>query len=134
LYVKSLLTGYSECTVATRRIVLVWTTKHPDHLEWIKPWTDEISAINGSIQVLEAKMFISRPLGCGDVYISSSIFELIRGRPDLDTLIAREQEHQTGAMAVSVCGPGELGDGVRYIVRKLQRWSTIDLLEEAFSW
>jgi hypothetical protein len=86
------------------------------------------------MQVLEAKMYISRPLSCGEVYISSSIFEIIRGRPNLDMLITAEQEHQTGAMVVSVCGPGELGDDVRYIVRKLQRWSTIDLLEEIFSW
>lgn len=43
-------------------------------------------------------------------------------------------EEQVGAMAVSVCGPGAMGDDVREAVRGVQERKTVDLFEETFSW
>lgn len=41
---------------------------------------------------------------------------------------------QTGAMAVSVCGPGGMSDEVRKVVRDVQgSRKTVDFYEEAFS-
>lgn len=42
--------------------------------------------------------------------------------------------NQVGAMAVSVCGPGGMGDDVRRAVRERQGGRVMDLYEESFSW
>ena len=52
----------------------------------------------------------------------------------MQTVLEKEKEDQIGAMAVSVCGPGGLGDSVREAVRNVQGEKTVDLFEETFSW
>lgn len=56
------------------------------------------------------------------------------GRPCVWSLLEKEKSEQIGALAVSVCGPGGLGDSVREAVRRVQGEKTVDLFEEAFSW
>lgn len=56
------------------------------------------------------------------------------GKPCCKSLLENEKAEQIGAMAVSVCGPGGLGDSVREAVRDVQGEKTVDLFEEAFSW
>lgn len=56
------------------------------------------------------------------------------GKPCFKTLLENEKAEQVGALAVSVCGPGGLGDSVREAVRNVQGEKTVDLFEEAFSW
>lgn len=56
------------------------------------------------------------------------------GKPDFRGVLEKEKAEQIGALAVSVCGPGGLGDSVREAVRNVQGEKTVDLFEEAFSW
>lgn len=56
------------------------------------------------------------------------------GKPCIQSVLEKEKAEQIGAMAVSVCGPGGLGDSVREAVRNVQGEKTVDLFEEAFSW
>lgn len=56
------------------------------------------------------------------------------GKPDVGALIAKEQEHQVGAMAISVCGTGGLSDDVRRSMRDRCESTEMDFFEEAFSW
>lgn len=56
------------------------------------------------------------------------------GKPCMQSVLEKEKEDQIGAMAVSVCGPGGLGDSVREAVRNVQGEKTVDLFEETFSW
>jgi hypothetical protein len=42
------------------------------------------------------------------------------GRPDIRTIVNEEVKGAVGAMAVSVCGTGTIGDEVRSVVRGLQ--------------
>lgn len=56
------------------------------------------------------------------------------GKPCFQSLLENEKAEQVGALAVSVCGPGGLGDNVREAVRNVQGEKTVDLFEEAFSW
>ncbi|EKV04259.1 Ferric-chelate reductase, putative [Penicillium digitatum PHI26] len=56
------------------------------------------------------------------------------GKPCIQSVLEKEKEEQIGAMAVSVCGPGGLGDSVREAVRSVQGEKTVDLFEETFSW
>jgi hypothetical protein len=56
------------------------------------------------------------------------------GKPCFQSMLESKKARQVGAMAVSVCGPGGLGDSVRAAVRDVQGEKTVDLFEEAFSW
>lgn len=133
-YVRDLVAGYSEGTVATRRLLLVWTIQSPEHLEWIRPWMTEILGMDRRRDVLRIMLFVSQPRSTKEIHSPSSTVQMFPGRPNIDTLLGLEQEQQVGAMAVSVCGPGALSDEVRRAVRARQSRSSIDLIEEAFSW
>ncbi|PLN79544.1 ferric reductase [Aspergillus taichungensis] len=56
------------------------------------------------------------------------------GKPCFGEIVDDETAQQVGAMAVSVCGPGGMGDDVRRTVRSKQGTTTVDLYEETFSW
>ncbi|KAM0303531.1 hypothetical protein HYE67_003604 [Fusarium culmorum] len=133
-YIKHLVEGFSEGTVATRRILLVWTIQTPEHLEWIRPWMTEILGMDKRRDVLRIMLFVSQPRSTKEIHSPSSTVQMFPGRPNINTLLGMEQEHQVGAMAVTVCGPGALSDEVRLAVRNRQDRSHIDFIEEAFTW
>jgi predicted ferric reductase len=56
------------------------------------------------------------------------------GRPKIGHLLQSEVKEQTGAMCVTVCGPGGLADNVREAVRSVQDVSMVDFIEESFTW
>lgn len=133
-YVQHLVSGFSEGTVATRKVLLVWTIQSPEHLEWIRPWMTEILAMDKRRDVLRIMLFVSQPRSTKEIHSPSSTVQMFPGRPNIETLLSMEQEHQVGAMVVSVCGPGALGDEVRRAVRARQDRTNIDFIEEAFTW
>jgi predicted ferric reductase len=133
-YVKDLVAGYNDGTVATRRVLLVWTIQSPEHLEWIRPWMTEILGMERRRECLRIMLFVSQPRSTKEIHSPSSTVQMFPGRPNIDTLLSMEQEQQVGSMAVTVCGPGTLSDEVRRVVRSRQSRSTIDFIEEAFSW
>jgi len=133
-YVRELVAGYAAGTVATRKILLVWTIQSPEHLEWIRPWMTEILGMDKRRDALRIMLFVSQPRSTKEIHSPSSTVQMFPGRPNIETLMSMEQEQQIGAMAVSVCGPGTLSDEVRRVVRRRQSRSSIDFIEEAFSW
>lgn len=60
-YVKHLVEGYAAGTVAARKVVLVWVTRSPEYLEWIRPWMMQILAMEKRREVLLIKLYITRP-------------------------------------------------------------------------
>jgi predicted ferric reductase len=56
------------------------------------------------------------------------------GKPSFAEVVDVEMAQQVGAMAVSVCGPGGLGDDVRQAVRERQNGQLVDFYEDTFSW
>ncbi len=56
------------------------------------------------------------------------------GRPNVEALVEAEARGRVGAMAVSVCGPGQLADDVRGAVRRGMGGRNVDFLEEGFGW
>ncbi|PYH41643.1 ferric reductase family protein [Aspergillus saccharolyticus JOP 1030-1] len=58
------------------------------------------------------------------------------GKPCFRDILAVEMAQQVGAMAVSICGPGAMGDDVRRTVRECQGRGPlkVELFEESFSW
>ncbi|KAI2470570.1 ferric reductase like transmembrane component-domain-containing protein [Annulohypoxylon bovei var. microspora] len=133
-HVRDLVTGYANGTVATRKVILVWIIQSPEHLEWIRPWMTEILAMDKRRDVLRIMLFVSRPRSTKEIHSPSSTVQMFPGRPNIETLIGMEAEQQVGTMGVSVCGPGALSDEVRLAVRRRQYDTSIDFIEEAFSW
>lgn len=133
-YVRELVRGYGEGTVAARKVILVWIIQSPEHLEWIRPWMTSILGMDKRREVLSIKLFITRPRSAKEVHSPSSTVQMFPGRPHIETLIGKECESQVGAMGVSVCGTGELQDDVRRVVRSRSQWNNIDFVEESFTW
>ena len=60
-YVRHLVEGHAAGTVAARKVVLVWVTQSPEHLEWIRPWMTQILSMEKRREVLLIKLFITQP-------------------------------------------------------------------------
>lgn len=133
-HVRDLVARYANGTVAVRKIVLVWIIRSPEHLEWIRPWMTSILAMDKRREVLRIMLFVSRPRSTKEIHSPSATVQMFPGRPNVDSLLGIETETQVGAMAVSVCGGGDLSDDVRRAVRARQNAANIDFVEEAFSW
>ncbi|KAK4189568.1 ferric reductase like transmembrane component-domain-containing protein [Podospora australis] len=133
-HVRDLVAGYSNGTVAARKVIMVWVIQSPEHLEWIRPWMTEILAMDKRREVLRIMLFVSRPRSTKEIHSPSSTVQMFPGRPNIDSLLGMEMQNQVGTMAVSVCGPGALSDEVRRAVRNRQYQGQLDFVEEAFSW
>ncbi|KAI2778104.1 ferric reductase like transmembrane component-domain-containing protein [Daldinia loculata] len=134
-YIKPLIEGFDEGTIATRRITLVWIIRDTESLTWVRPWMDEILRMPRRRDILNIRLFVTRPKNTKEIISASSTVQMFPGRPNIPTLLRKEVEEQVGAMCVTVCGPGALADDVRQAVRDVQDGcSVVDFVEESFTW
>lgn len=133
-YLRHLLEGYNNGTVATRKLTLIWIIREYDSLEWVRPYMDTILRIPNRKDILRIHVFVTRPQNPRDIVSSSSTVKMFPGRPNVPLLLVKEVQEQVGAMVVSVCGPGGLADDVRGAVRAVQGHNVIDFIEESFTW
>ena len=133
-FVRDIIAGYAAGTVAARRVILIWVIQSPEHLEWIRPWMTTILAMHKRRDILRIQLFVTRPRSTKEIHSPSATVQMFPGKPNVDALVEMESRDQVGAMGVSVCGPGGLGDDVRMAVRKRQGIRNIDFLEESFGW
>ncbi|KAK8177753.1 ferric reductase like transmembrane component-domain-containing protein [Phyllosticta citrichinensis] len=133
-YVRHLVAGYHAGSLAARKVVLVWTIPSTECLEWVRPWMDEILRMPGRRECLRILLFITRPRNHAEINSSSGSVQMFPGRCDVQTIVDREIEERTGAVAVTVCGAGAFSDGVREAVRKRVDEGSIDYIEEAFTY
>ena len=133
-HVRDLLRGHQAGTTATQKVVLVWSVKNTETLEWIRPWMDELLALPNRKLVLKVMLFVTRPRSAREVVSRSETVLMFPGRCDPAVLLAKELELRRGAMAVTVCGPGAFGDDVRCAVRGVVGRGTLDFIEEGFTW
>lgn len=134
-YLKPLIEGFNNGSVATRRITLIWIVRDYEALEWIRPWMDEVLRMPNRKKILTIKLFITRPKNSKEIVSASTTVQMFPGRPNIPLLIRKEVHAQMGAMAVTVCGPGALADDVRSGVRQVQDEGTVvDFFEESFTW
>ncbi|PQE21289.1 hypothetical protein CJF32_00006426 [Rutstroemia sp. NJR-2017a WRK4] len=133
-YVKHLIQGFSDGTIATKKVLLVWIIRDVDHLEWVRPWMDEILRMQGRRDILNIKLFVTKPKNPREISSPSSTVQMLPGRPNINLLLQTEVRDQVGAMCVTVCGPGALQDSVREAVREVQDVSVVDFIEESFTW
>ncbi|KAF7547714.1 hypothetical protein G7046_g8918 [Stylonectria norvegica] len=133
-YIRHLLNGCTEGSVATRRITLVWIIREYESLEWVRPYMDTILRMPNRKNILRIQVFVTRPQNPRDIVSGSATVRMFPGRPNIPLLLQKEVQEQIGAMCVTVCGPGALADDVRASVRSLQGETSISFHEEGFSW
>lgn len=133
-HIRDLIKGYTEGTVATRKIVLVWTVRTTEHLEWVRPWMDEILQMPGRREILKILLFVTKPKSPREVISPSATVQMYPGRPEPQVIIDKEIEDRIGAKAVTVCGPGSLADSVRQAARNRVDVVALDFVEESFTW
>lgn len=134
-YLKPLIKGFNDGIIATRRVTLVWVMRDTEALEWIRPWMDEVLRMPRRRDILNIKLFVTRPKNSKEIVSGSNTVQMFPGRPSISTIMEREVEQQVGAMIVTVCGPGALADDVRQAVREVQSsGSVVSFEEESFTW
>lgn len=133
-HVRDLVAAHAHGACATRKVILVWVIQSPEHLEWIRPWMTQILGMEKRRDILKILLFVTRPRSTKEVFSPSSSVQMFPGKPDVAALLAKEQEKQIGAMAVSVCGTGSMADDVRLATRARCELTEMDFYEEAFSW
>jgi len=134
-HIRELLEGQAAGTVATQKVVLVWSVRTTDTLEWVRPWMDQILQMGNRKQVLKIIMFVSKPRSQLEVKSRSETVQMLPGRCDPSIVLRKEMVTRCGATAVTVCGPGAFADEVRGAVRGVvDTGVTIDFVEESFTW
>ncbi|RMZ88009.1 hypothetical protein DV736_g4766, partial [Chaetothyriales sp. CBS 134916] len=134
-YVKELVEGYANGTVATRRVTLIWVIPSTDCLEWVRPWMHEILGMKGRRDVLRVVLYITRAGLSQPIRSPSETVRMLRGRPDVAGIMHKEAAEKEGCMGVSVCAGGGLADEVRRVSRVLcTNGVNLDFIEEGFGW
>jgi len=133
-HVRDLVTGFSNGTVAARKVVLVWIIQSPEHLEWIRPWMTTILSLPRRREVLKILLFVTRPRSTKEIHSPSASVQMFPGRPNVQALVDAEVENRVGGMGVSVCGTGGLADDVRRATRRWMGRANVEFVEESFSW
>lgn len=134
-YVKQLVQGFAEGTVATKRITLVWVMPSTECLDWIREWMHEILGMERRRDCLKVLLYITRAGLSQAIQSPSEQVRMMRGRPDVMSIVAREATYKCGCMGLSVCSSGGLADEVRSVSRLLLKQGVnLDLMEEGFGW
>lgn len=120
-------------TVATRKVTLVWSVRDVQQLAWVRPWMDEIMAMEGRRDVLTIVLYVTRSKS-GHLTSPSNSVKLHVGRCDPGVVLDEELADRVGATVVSVCGPGAFADSVRFATRERMHMGVLDFVEEAFTW
>ncbi|KAB8556592.1 hypothetical protein FH972_025629 [Carpinus fangiana] len=133
-YIRHLVDGSSQGTVATRKIILVWSVPNTEALEWVRPWMDEILKMKGRRDVLKIMLFVTKPKSQQEVISGTGTVQMFPGRCTPQAIVDKEIIERVGAMCVAVCGPGSFADAVRQATRKRVALGSIDFVEEAFTY
>jgi predicted ferric reductase len=133
-FVRHLLAGHCNNTSATRKILLIWCIPNIEFVEWICPWLGELTAVQGSDDIIQIRLYVSRSTSQAAEAMPLPIqAEVYSQRCNPQDIVDEQILAQVGAMAVTVCGPGGFNDSVRAAVRRRLNLRSIDFFEEAFS-
>lgn len=134
-YIRELIQGHADGTVATKRIIFVWAVPDTECLEWVQPWMNDIMGMDQRRDILRVFLHITRATLRQEVKSPSETVRMRRGRPDVLAIMADAARDRLGCMGVSVCAGGGLSDEVRRASRFLVgQGVNLDLMEESFGW
>jgi hypothetical protein len=134
IQIRHLLAGARSQTVATRKMVLIWSIRDTEQMEWVKPWMNEILHMEGRREVLKIVVHVSKPTQPINHNKSKPTMQIVKGRVDPGTILDEVIPLRIGAIMVSVCGPGALADEVRAAVRSRIHRASMEMNEESFTW
>ncbi|RMZ80216.1 hypothetical protein DV737_g3096, partial [Chaetothyriales sp. CBS 132003] len=132
--IRHLLASAQDKTVATRKIVLVWTVREAEAFSWVRDWMEEILTMPGRREMLRVYLYVTRPKKLEGFVSAGKTMRMIAGRCCPGAVLDQELPHRIGATMVSVCGPGAFADEVRAAVRARIHLGTLDMNEESFTW
>lgn len=133
-YIRHLVAGAGNGTVAAKKVVLVWSVPTTENLEWIRPYMDEILRYPGRRDVLKIMLFVTKPRSRNEIMSNTGSVAMYPGRCSPQTIVEKEFLERDGAMAVTVCGPGPFSDAVRQASRRLCEVGSVTFVEEAFTY
>lgn len=133
-HLSPLISGSCDGTVATRKIVLVWSVPSAECLEWVRPWMDRVLRMRGRREVLRIILFVTKPKRKEEVRSGTGSVLMVPGRCKPEIIIDKEMAERVGAMVVTVCGPGAFADEVRRAARRRVSAGVLDFVEEAFTY
>jgi ferredoxin-NADP reductase len=137
-HVRDIVQAYSHGTCATRKVILIWSVRTIEQLEWVKLWLEEIIQMPKRGKSLKIAIHVTRSHqhdGDSAILKETGITEhIIFERVNIEKVIATEFHKRVGAMSVGVCGPGGLADDVRAATRDVMSFGNVDFWEESFTW
>lgn len=132
-HIHHLLRGWASGTCATHRLILVWSVRSLEQLEWALPWLEEMNRMERYGRDLDIMPYVTRSRSV-DQIMEPHKLRLHLGRPHIQSLVDSYFQGRIGAMTIGVCGPGALADDVRRAARQVMDKGSVDFWEEAFTW
>ena len=132
-HMQHLISGWAAGTCATQKLVLVWSVRSLQQLQWALPWLEELSRMERYGRELEIITYVTQLRG-PDQPANSSGIQIRSGRANVEKAVGMQFEERIGAITIGVCGPGALADDVRKAARGVMGEGNVDFWEEAFTW
>jgi predicted ferric reductase len=132
MYLKELLEGYRNCTVAARCIHLVWWFPTSNYFNWVRPWMDKIFAFGCCEHVVRLNLYLTRQTDLQGIDGLPEWVAIKYGRCNVEKLIQDSATSGNGVMAVVICGPASFSDSVRIAVRNRMKDRVMDIFDASF--
>ena len=132
-HMYQLVRGWAAGTTATQKLVLIWSIRSLEQLQWVLPWLEELSQSERYGRVLEIVVCVTKLRVVKQLQHVPEI-QMKPGRADVQRLVNAHFEERVGAMTIGICGPGALTDDVRSAARMMMCKGKVDFWEEAFTW
>ena len=132
-HMDHLIQGWAAGTNATQKLILVWSVRSLEQLQWARPWLEQLSRLDRHGRDLEIVTHVTQLRSVEESIIPKEM-QIHPGRANVDKLVEYQFEERIGAMTIGVCGPGALADDVRNAARAVMGRGKVDFWEEAFTW
>ncbi|KAL8922481.1 MAG: hypothetical protein Q9208_005203 [Pyrenodesmia sp. 3 TL-2023] len=132
-HMHHLIKGWAAGTNATQKLVLIWSVRSLEQLQWARPWLEQLSRMERDGRELQIVTYVTQ-LRRVEPAMESQEMQIRAGRAPIAKLVEIEFVERIGAMTIGVCGPGALADDVRKAARAVMGKGKLDFWEEAFTW
>lgn len=132
-HMHHLIQGWAAGTNATQKLILIWSVRSLEQLQWARPWLEQLSRMGRHGRELEIVVYVTQ-LRRVQLSFQSQEMNIRPARAPVDKLVEDHFEERIGAMSIGVCGPGALADDVRKAARAVMGRGKVNFWEEAFTW
>ena len=132
-HMHHLIQGWATGTNATQKLILIWSVRSLEQLQWARPWLEQLGRMGRHGRELEIVVYVTQ-LRRVQLSFQSQEMDIRPARAPVDKLVEDHFEDRIGAMSIGVCGPGALADDVRKAARAVMGRGKVNFWEEAFTW